>query len=284
MEKDMRRFKQSLEEDIRLEQWVLMKAREEIKTLPDSWLKLGNNGKNVYVNENTALSVTSRQAQNIARRKLLSRKIKVIESNLKLQRKLLEKYQSYREDALTDSLRPVYRLVLRRMWQERRRQLEEQKKASAANGPQYHPENLKHENLKGEVLRSKSEIILTMLYDNYQIPYSYEEKIYWPSDAPPEAWAIKEALEIRDYYIPDFTFTMPDGSRKYHEHLGMMKSAEYMETWKKKMILYFWAGVTPGHNLIVTTDDRHGTINQKEIIQIIESQLAELIGTANQPL
>lgn len=143
-----------------------------------------------------------------------------------------------------------------------------------------HPETLKHMTLKKELRRSKSETIISMLYDGYRIPYQYEVRIYWPEDAPPEAWEIKRKLGIRDYYVPDFGFHFPDGSWKYQEHVGLMKDPAYMQEFMKKLILYYWAGVTPGHNLIITADDRHGSVNQQEIVAIIESQLAPLIGTA----
>ena len=119
-----------------------------------------------------------------------------------------------------------------------------------------------------------------MLYDDYRIPYSYEERVYWPQDAPPEAWEIKKKLGIRDFYVPDFGFKFPDGMWKYQEHVGLMKDPAYMHEFMKKLILYYWAGVTPGYNLIITADDCKGRINQQEIVTIIESQLAPLIGTA----
>ncbi|MBR5229821.1 MAG: hypothetical protein IKW01_03100, partial [Firmicutes bacterium] len=147
-----------------------------------------------------------------------------------------------------------------------------------ASGTAYHAEHLKHKNMKGEINRSKSEVIVGNVYDSLKIPYSYEERIYWPQDAPPEAWAIKRQLNIPDYYVPDFTCILPDGTKKYHEHLGKMDDEEYMETWKKKMILYYWAGVIPGKNLIITADDRYGGIDQQEIMQILLSELGELVG------
>ena len=146
------------------------------------------------------------------------------------------------------------------------------------SGRAYHAEHLKHKNMKGEINRSKSEIIVGNVYDSLKIPYSYEERIYWPQDAPPEAWAIKRQLNIPDYYVPDFTCILPDGTKKYHEHLGKMDDEEYMETWKKKMLLYYWAGVIPGKNLIITADDRYGGIDQQEIMRILLSELGELVG------
>ena len=59
-----------------------------------------------------------------------------------------------------------------------------------------------------------------------------------------------------------------------------MDDEEYMETWKKKMILYYWAGVIPGKNLIITADDCSGGIDQQAIMRILLSELGELVGTA----
>ena len=173
--------------------------------------------------------------------------------------------------------------IIERAWAEVARQRQEARIAAQqqaiASGTVYHPEHLKHKNMKGEINRSKSEIIVGNVYESLKIPYSYEEKIYRPQDAPPEAWEIKHRLNIPDCYVPDFTVTLPDGTKKYHEHLGRMDDEDYMETWKKKMILYYWAGVIPGKNLIITADDRYGGIDQQAIMQTLLSELGELVGT-----
>ena len=43
------------------------------------------------------------------------------------------------------------------------------------------------------------------------------------------------------------------------------------------MMFYFWMGITPGVNLIITADDCNGTIDMEAISEIIESQLQTLI-------
>ena len=280
----MRGFYTALKEDMALEKRMLKQISRELKVLPEGRLKQGKNGKSVYVNETHSLPPEGKRTVDIARRNLLEKKRSVIEKNLKAQEVLLGRYQSYRDDRVLAMMRPVYQKIIGRAWTKDVRAREaarrEAVQASIENGTAFHPEHLRNKNMKGDIIRSKGEVILDMLYDQLKIPYSYEERVYWPEDAPPEAWEIKRRLNIPDFYVPDFTFTMPDGTKKYHEHLGLMDREDYMENWKKKMILYYWAGITPGHNLIITADDRWGGIDMQQIMKIVEEELGELIGTA----
>ena len=280
----MRNFKMLLEKDMQLERQILKAITKELKVLPEGFLKSGKNGNAIYENDTKSISADGPRALKIARRHLLERKRRIIEKNLKSQEKLMRQYCSYRDDRILESMRPVYQRVIGAAWAQQARLQEmsriEAQENSIKKGTAFHAEHLRHRNAKGEIVRSKSEYIFAMQYDSLKIPYDYEERIYWPQNAPPEAWEIKEKLNIPDYYVPDFTFTMPDGSKKYHEHLGLMNSESYMETWKKKMILYYWAGIIPGKNLIITADDCNGGIDMQAIMPVIEAELGCLIGTA----
>ena len=278
----MRGFEEALKKDMELERRMVKLLRQEIKKLPEGRLKQGGGGRSVYVDQNHSLPPRGKQVRMIARRNLLEAKLAVIEENLKLQEQICQQYRSYRDDRVLAQMKPVYRNIIEQAWTEAARQRQDARIAAQQqaieSGTAYHPEHLKHKNMKGEINRSKSEIIVGNVYESLKIPYSYEEKIWWPQDAPPEAWEIKRRLNIPDYYIPDFTSTLPDGTKKYHEHLGRMDDEDYMETWKKKMILYYWAGVIPGKNLIITADDRYGGIDQQAIMRTLLSELGELVG------
>lgn len=93
---------------------------------------------------------------------------------------------------------PVYQKIIEEAWaktaQKRQEARIEAQQKSITNGTAYHPEHLKHINMKGKINRSKSEIIIGNIYDSLKIPYSYEERIYWPENAPREAWIIKHEL------------------------------------------------------------------------------------------
>ncbi len=278
----MRGFEAAIKQDMELEKRMITLIRQEMKGLPSGRLKQGANGRSVYENQTHSIPPNGKRAREIARRNLLERKLKIIEENLKVQEQLRQRYRSYRDDRVLEGMKPVYRKIIEAAWERSARHRQDARIAAQqqaiTSGAAYHAEHLKHKNMKGEINRSKSEIIVGNVYDSLKIPYSYEERIYWPQDAPPEAWAIKRQLNIPDYYVPDFTCTLPDGTKKHHEHLGRMDDPTYMENWKKKMILYFWAGVIPGKNLIITADDRYGGIDQQEIMRLLLSELGELVG------
>lgn len=268
----MRGFKHALENDMKLERRISEMIRQELKYLPEGRLMSGGRGPSIYYRKKgeNAKSIPPDDplAAEIARRVFLEKQLAMIEANLKGQEKLSAVYHSYGRQDILQEISKVYRRV------DELAVYHKERKES------FHDENLKHFTPDSQLRRSKSEVILSMLFDNYRIPYSYEERVYWPETASAKAWEVKRQLGLKDFYVPDFTFTFPDGRKKYLEHLGMMSEAGYMEDWKKKMIFYYWTGITPGHNLIITADDCHGRLNQQEIASIIEGQLGELIGIA----
>lgn len=266
-----------------LEERTLRWIRQDLKRLPEGRLKLGSNGKSVYENVTHSLPPNSQRAVDIAQRNLLERKQAIIEGNLKGQRKLLNSYKSYRDDRVLAGMSKVYQKVLESDWERKAREVEAARERAVrkalAEGTAYHGEHLVHTNLKGEIQRSKSELVIGTIYEGLRIPYSYETIVRWPQDAPAQAWEIKRQLGINDFYMVDFACE-PAGGTIYHEHLGLMDDSGYMMHWMKKQILYFWAGITPGNNLIVTADDRWGGINMRQIQTILRSYLGDLIGTA----
>lgn len=236
------------------------------------------------MDQTRSLPLEGKEVKAIARRNLLEVKQRIIEENLKAQELLVEKYKPYRDEKVLEGMRPVYQKVIAADWAKTARERQEARIAAQReaidNGTALHPENLIHKNAKGEINRSKSEIIVDNIYQALKIPYSYEERVYWPENAPPEAWEMKWKLGIADYYVPDCTSELPDGTKIYHEHLGRMDKIDYMMNWMRKMILYYWAGIIPGKNLIITADDCRGGIDQQAIMDLLQHQLRELVGTA----
>lgn len=77
--------------------------------------------------------------------------------------------------------------------------------------------------LKGDKVRSKSEVIIAnMLFQN-NVVYEYEKKLYYDTD---------------HWIEPDFTISMPDRTDVYWEHLGMIGSESYDEKWMRKLDIY----------------------------------------------
>lgn len=121
----------------------------------------------------------------------------------------------------------------------------------------YYAENLVYKTEKGEMVRSKSEVIIAnMLYENH-IPYTYEKEL--------NVGGFKK--------IPDFTIEDEEsGDVWYWEHCGMINDENYEKRWKAKERLYAANGIVEGKNLIVTKEYGNG-LDSTEIKKIIEKYL-----------
>ena len=106
-----------------------------------------------------------------------------------------------------------------------------------------HPENLRFETDRGEMVRSKSELILANLF------HQYKDKISYKYERPLE---LKDHGECKVIH-PDFTLlNLKTGKLVYWEHAGRMDDAKYAEGFLRKMNLYIFNHIMPGENLIIT--------------------------------
>lgn len=112
--------------------------------------------------------------------------------------------------------------------------------------------------IKGERVRSKSEMIIANELYRYNVPYHYKMPIqlqYWGK------------LVTRR---PDFTVINPRNGKRYiYEHLGMMDNLDYVEANMKKIELYEKNGYLIGRNLVLT----HETSKQPLNIAIVDSYI-----------
>lgn len=92
------------------------------------------------------------------------------------------------------------------------------------NQKRYFEEKLIHKTIRGEMVRSKSEVIVANILEKMNIGYAYEE----PLDVNGKT------------YIPDFTLRY-QGKIAYLEHLGMLGIKSYEKHWnEKKKIMNVW--------------------------------------------
>ena len=113
--------------------------------------------------------------------------------------------------------------------------------------------------MRGERVRSKSELIIADLLNREGIPYRYEYPIY---------------LNGYGRVYPDFN-VLNVKSRKewYWEHLGMMDDLGYVEKALRKLSTYESNGFFPGDGLILTYETKSMPINQKQILRLIQQYL-----------
>ena len=125
-------------------------------------------------------------------------------------------------------------------------------------------EYLIHNTSRGELVRSKSEVIIANLLHARNIDYEYEQQL--------------EIDDVRHDKFPDFTIEDDDTGEKYFwEHQGMLRDDYYKRRWEEKKKWYREMGIVPpgdpgGSNgtLIVTRDDPRGGINSSAISQLID--------------
>jgi hypothetical protein len=127
-----------------------------------------------------------------------------------------------------------------------------------------------HQTRRGDLVRSKSEVIISDALFAHDIFYEYEPRLEAPDGS---------------FRRPDFSIDDAAGGRRiYWEHLGMLGDPIYAERWERKLKWYAAVGVRePGESnpeggpegmLIVTRDDEHGGISS----QGIDQKVAALFG------
>lgn len=117
-----------------------------------------------------------------------------------------------------------------------------------------HPDHLIYPTLKGDKVRSKSEMMIAHELFTNHIPYRYECRL----DLPYE------------FYYPDFTILHPDaGFIILWEHFGMMHDEQYVKKTARKIKTYIENGFIPGQNLIMTFESENHPFDYREIIDII---------------
>lgn len=126
-------------------------------------------------------------------------------------------------------------------------------------------EGLIHRTTRGELVRSKSEVIIANLLHGLGIEYAYE-KLFEGKDG-----------SVR---YPDFTIEDAEtGRRIFLEHLGLLSEPSYRRRWQAKLDWYRSQGVLPEDEgegdagILVTTTEERG-IDSAEI----ERRLRRLLG------
>lgn len=128
-------------------------------------------------------------------------------------------------------------------------------------------EGLIHRTRRGDLVRSKSEVIIADLLFDRDLEYSYEPEF------------VGNDGKIRR---PDFRVEDPEtGTVVFWEHLGMLHQDAYRRRWQRKLAWYRAQGVLPhdegggpSGTLVTTEDDEHGGIDSARLAALV----ADLFG------
>lgn len=121
-------------------------------------------------------------------------------------------------------------------------------------------ENLIHRTQRGDLVRSKSEVIIADILNEYEkagkLRYSYEKPVEGPHG---------------DYRLPDFTVET-EGGVWFWEHCGMLGLPEYARRWDCKKRWYAdelgvreWSLTNPEGKLVISEDALNGGIDSARI-------------------
>ena len=105
----------------------------------------------------------------------------------------------------------------------------------------FYEAKLIHKTIRGELVRSKSEVIIANMLFERGIHYEYEKEL---------------TLEGDGRKVPDFTITVAGRDEPvYWEHCGMMSNADYVRRWEAKRAVYEKHGIIENKNLIVSEEN-----------------------------
>jgi hypothetical protein len=126
-------------------------------------------------------------------------------------------------------------------------------------------EHLIHRTARGEMVRSKSEVIIANVLAAKGVDYAYERPL-----------TIEGVTKYPDFTIED----MASGQTFYWEHCGMLHVTSYRRRWEEKLAWYQKHGIRAHADgggvegaLILTRDDPNGSIDSAKIANIIDDVL-----------
>ena len=120
----------------------------------------------------------------------------------------------------------------------------------------FHSEGLKYQTIRGENVRSKSEVIIADALFNHDLPYVYEYPFTFPNG--------KTSLV-------DFAVMHPITMQVFYwEHFGMLDNEQYVNDAVRKLNIYEKYGLYPGENLIITRETSSIPFSSAKVEQVIQ--------------
>ena len=250
---------------------ILKQIDKELEHMPEGHLKIQKRLENVYYyqmiqekGKTKKYYIEKRNAELIKKLACKHYYMKV-QTKLKKEREALKKFLINYDEKIADAIydqMPVEKKELiqplRMTAGEALRKWENERYEANQN----YPENLIYKTDQGEMVRSKSELILAnMLYQNRKyLLYKYERPL-----------ELMQGDKIQVIY-PDFTIlNIRTGKIIYWEHAGRMDDPKYANQFVYKINSYMSNGIMPGRDLIFTYETMSNPLNMQNALKLIES-------------
>jgi len=223
---------------------------EELRKLPDGKLKKRRNfyyhvieGKEIGITHNTKL------IRQLCRKRYLQALKKRLDKNISIISRIVDKLDNTTYEGIINTLPASFQDLPSFHFHHSSIQpwLEKPYKENSHKGRKY-------ETKRGILVRSKSELMIANLLEDYDIPYRYEDAI---------------TLDEQTKY-PDFVIKHPfSGKTIIWEHFGALHQPGYEQEMNKKMELYLANGWISFETLIYTFEFDINTRRLKDLIENI---------------
>lgn len=202
-------------------------------------------------------------AKNLAQKQYYTLLLPTLENNMKALNHLIKRYHPEEEHIIYDELcNERKRLIspLPNSIEEQIRKWHEEKYEKYNS----YSENLKYETEQGDLVRSKSEVIIA------NILYLHQKDILYKYERPLEVVVGKNTKTI----YPDFTIlNIHTGRIVYWEHAGRMDDPNYVDDFVKKTNIYIANNLFPGKNVYFSYESPETLLD----ISIIKKLIKEIL-------
>ena len=250
---------------------ILKQIDKELEHMPEGHLKIQKRLENVYYYQMIQKNGKTKKYYIEKRNAELIKKLACKHYYMKVQTKLkkeweaLKKFLNNYDEKIADDIYDQMPVEKKELIQPLRMTAGEvlrkwENERYEAN--QNYPENLIYKTDQGEMVRSKSELILAnMLYQNRKyLLYKYERPL-----------ELMQGDKIQVVY-PDFTIlNIQTGKITYWEHAGRMDDPKYANQFVYKINSYMSNGIMPGRDLIFTYETMSNPLNMQNALKLIES-------------
>lgn len=187
----------------------------------------------------------------------------LIKKNLKELKRFVKNYKQKElanvYDSLCDERKQLVKPIQCGINEKRKRWLEESYEKNMM-----YSENLRFETEQGDMVRSKSEVIIA------NILYKYKEQILYKYERPLDVLVDGRVKTI----YPDFTiFNLETGEIKYWEHAGRMDDPAYASEFVKKVNIYIQNGLLLGRDILFSFESYSNPLDIKMVKELVEKIL-----------
>ena len=189
----------------------------------------------------------------IAIRPILKRKLKVLKS-------FLENYSIHELEKVYEELSPERKTLVKPLQFSVNEKLEKWEQEVYEKNMMY-SENLRYKTEQGDMVRSKSEVIIA------NIMYHHRKDILYKYERPLE---LMDRTRKKVIY-PDFTIiNKHTGEITYWEHAGRLDDPQYANEFVKKLNTYIANDLLPGRDVIISVETQNTPLDIRAVQKLVE--------------